>query len=147
MPRCLGWSGSVRVNRMPQSLYWAPEVHTFWPFTTHSSPSRTAVVRSPPRSEPATGSENSWHHTSSPLSMAGRKRSFWASVPWAMMVGPAMPMPTANTPVAATRLASSSLKMPSWMPPRPRPPYSTGQVIEPQPPSYLVRCHALHRAT
>ena len=37
--------------------------HTFWPLTTHSSPSRTARVARPARSEPAPGSENSWHHT------------------------------------------------------------------------------------
>ena len=31
-------------------------VHTFWPFTTHSSPSRTARVDSEARSEPEPGS-------------------------------------------------------------------------------------------
>ena len=55
MPRCLGWSGSVRARRMPRSLKCAPEVHTFWPLTTHSSPSRSARVARPARSEPAPG--------------------------------------------------------------------------------------------
>ena len=51
---------------------WAKLVHTFWPVTTHSSPSRTARVESPARSEPAPGSENSWHQISSPAS-SGRR--------------------------------------------------------------------------
>jgi hypothetical protein len=29
MPLCLGWYGSVRASRMPQSLLSAPDVHTF----------------------------------------------------------------------------------------------------------------------
>jgi hypothetical protein len=44
----------------------APLVHTFWPFTTHSSPSRTARVAAAARSEPASGSLKSWHITMSP---------------------------------------------------------------------------------
>ena len=72
MPRCLGASRSVRASRMPHSARWAAEVHTFWPVTTHSSPSSTARVVMLARSEPASGSLKSWHHTSSPRSMAGR---------------------------------------------------------------------------
>jgi len=66
MPRCFGTSGSVRASRIPKSAWCAPEFHTFCPFTTHSSPSRTARVVSPARSEPAPGSEKSWHQISSP---------------------------------------------------------------------------------
>ncbi len=65
-PLCLGLSGTVRVMISPMSLYCAPEVHTFWPLMTHSSPSRTARVWIPARSEPATGSEKSWQPTMSP---------------------------------------------------------------------------------
>ncbi len=36
-------------------------VQTFWPVTTHSSPSSSARVASEARSEPAPGSLNSWH--------------------------------------------------------------------------------------
>ena len=42
MPRCFGTSTSVRAISSPHSENWAPELHTFWPLTTHSSPSRTA---------------------------------------------------------------------------------------------------------
>ena len=44
MPSCFGASGSVRAMRMPNFECWASDVQIFWPFTTHSSPSRTARV-------------------------------------------------------------------------------------------------------
>src|SRR5262249_18269908 len=71
-PWCLGRSGSVRQMTSPMSLYWAPEVHTFWPVTIHSSPSRSARVWRPARSDPAPGSLNSWQPTRSPRYRAGR---------------------------------------------------------------------------
>jgi hypothetical protein len=42
----LGDFGFVRAIRIPQSLCWAPDVQTFWPFTTKASPSRSARVLS-----------------------------------------------------------------------------------------------------
>ena len=42
MPLCLGLSGEVRVMISPMSENCAPDVHTFWPVSTHSSPSRIA---------------------------------------------------------------------------------------------------------
>ena len=44
MPRCASASGSVRASRMPNCATCASVVQTFWPFTTYSSPSRTARV-------------------------------------------------------------------------------------------------------
>ena len=73
MPRCFGASASVRASRMPKSAVSAFDVHTFWPFTTNWSPSRRARVCRPARSLPAPGSLNSWHHISSPRSMAGQE--------------------------------------------------------------------------
>ena len=49
--------GSVRASTKIQAASWALEVHTFWPSTTHSSPSRRALVCTFARSEPAPGSE------------------------------------------------------------------------------------------
>ena len=69
---CLGTSGSVRAMSMPQRARWASVVHTFWPLTIHSSPSRTAVVASEATSEPAPGSLKSWHQISSPVN-SGRR--------------------------------------------------------------------------
>src|SRR5215831_5835840 len=70
-PLCLGALGSLRATRMAQSAQWAPEVQIFCPLMTHSSPSRCAFVRRPARSEPAPGSEKSWHHV---LTAESRRR-------------------------------------------------------------------------
>ena len=72
-PRCRAGpcgSGSMRSQRVWASTFvratsiallatWPPDVHTFWPLTTQSSPS-AASVWSPARSDPALGSLNSW---------------------------------------------------------------------------------------
>src|SRR5205823_6028955 len=60
-PRCFGTLGSVRATNIPHFAMCARVVQTFWPLTTHSSPSLTARVASPARSEPAPGSLKSWH--------------------------------------------------------------------------------------
>jgi hypothetical protein len=69
--RCGTW-GFVRAMRMPYVANCASDVQTFWPVTTHSSPSRSARVVREARSDPAPGSLNSWHHISSPDSSRGR---------------------------------------------------------------------------
>ena len=56
---------------------WARLVQIFWP-VTRQPPSPWWPVRSEARSEPASGSENSWHQISSPVRIGSRKRSFWA---------------------------------------------------------------------
>jgi hypothetical protein len=94
----LGTAPSVRASNMPQRARSGDEVHTFWPSTTHSSPSRSARVDRLARSDPAPGSLNSWHHISSPRSIGGRKRSFCSSVPCARIVGPAMPIEIMKAP-------------------------------------------------
>ncbi|CAB5068954.1 unannotated protein [freshwater metagenome] len=72
MPLCLTASESVRAMSRPQREMWASVVHTFCPLTIHSSPSRTAFDDKPATSDPAPGSENNWHHTSSPVK-SGRR--------------------------------------------------------------------------
>ena len=59
-PRCLGASGSVRHRMKIQLARWAPEVQTFWPVMTISSPSTVPRVSTPARSDPWSGSENPW---------------------------------------------------------------------------------------
>jgi hypothetical protein len=82
IPRCFFSAvGSVRTRQKIQSAYWPSVVHVFWPLTTQSSPSRTAVVRREARSEPASGSEKPWHHQMSRLAVGGRKRSFCSGEP------------------------------------------------------------------
>ncbi len=70
MPWCFGESGAVRAMSMPRSATWPSDVHTFWPSTTHSSPSWTARHVRPARSDPAPGSLNSWHQARWPVTMS-----------------------------------------------------------------------------
>ncbi len=57
IPLCLGASGSVRARSIIQSAACAMLVHTFWPVTLKSLPSRIARHWSEARSLPALGSE------------------------------------------------------------------------------------------
>jgi hypothetical protein len=50
---------------MHHLAWWANVVHTFWPVTSQSSPSRTAFVLTEARSDPEPGSEKPWHQISS----------------------------------------------------------------------------------
>ena len=72
MPLCLAASGSVRAMRIPNWAMWPIDVQIFWPLTTHSSPSSTALVRRAARSLPASGSLKSWHQISSAASSGNR---------------------------------------------------------------------------
>ncbi len=129
MPWCLGSAGSVRAIRMAQRAVWALEVHTFCPSTIQSPVplSRTARVPSAARSEPAPGSLKSWHQTSSPTHRGRRKRCFCSSVPYARIVGAAMPrpMPIRRGSLSGAPAASSSASTTAWRergapsPPRP----------------------------
>ena len=92
-PLCFGRSGSVRQMISPMSEYCAPEVHTFWPVMTHSSPSRSALVCRPARSDPAPGSLNSWQPTRSARYIAGRYVALMWSCAWSLIVGATMPSP------------------------------------------------------
>ena len=84
MPLCLGASGSVRTSSSWYSAICAKLVQIFCPVTTRSSPSITARVCRPPRSEPAFGSEKPWHQTTSPRRIFGRWNAFCSSLPQAI---------------------------------------------------------------
>ena len=98
-PLCLGTSGSVRAMHMPNAARSADEVHTFWPVSTHSSPSRTARSWAAATSLPALGSLKSWHHDSSARSIGATWRRFCVSVPYWSTTGTHMPRVMVNTPV------------------------------------------------
>ena len=108
-------SGSLRVTRMHHSAMCANEDQTFWPSTTKWSPpsERRALVRTAERSEPAPGSEKPWHQISSVERIFSRWRSFCAAVPWAMIVGPAIPSPITPRCDGASARAISSRKI-AW---------------------------------
>ena len=126
MPLCLGTSGSVRAMRIPTWLMWAPEDQIFDPFTTYSSPSRSARVPRAARSDPASGSLNSWQQNHLPERIGGRNRSFCSSVPALRIVGAAQPMPIGlvgrDTPAAR-----SSSSMSSWCIGSASSPHGSGQ--------------------
>ena len=96
---------------MQKSATWANDDHTFCPLMTYPSPSRAALVVSEARSLPEPGSENPWHHTSSAVRIRFRYRAFCSSVPWARMVGPAMPIPITFMCSGAPDRANSSSAM------------------------------------
>ena len=127
MPRCFFSAvGSVRHRQKIQSAYWPSVVQVFWPLTTQSSPSRTAVVRSEARSEPASGSEKPWHHQMSRFAVFGRKRSFCSSLPKAAMTGPIMlALNARGSGTQASCISSRQMWRCSGV--QSRPPHSTGQ--------------------
>src|ERR1700735_4174525 len=90
MPSCFLASGSVRTRQKIQSAHCASVVHVFWPLITYVSPSRTALVVSDARSEPALGSEKPWHHQMSRLAGGGRNRCLSSSLPNVAITGPTM---------------------------------------------------------
>ena len=122
-------------------------VQIFWPLMTHSSPSSTALVDSPARSEPASGSLKPWHHAISPDRILGRKNFFCSSVPHCRMVGPTSVSPKKSARSGAPARANSSLRTTASMVDRPLPPYSSGQVAQIQPPSNSFRVQSFWNCT
>ena len=86
----------MRHSRHNQSAWVPLVIHIFDPLITHSSPSRTARVRMPATSDPASGSETAIEVTISPA-MAGRRyRSFSSGLPKRCSAGVAMSVCTAS---------------------------------------------------
>ena len=99
------------------------------------------------RSEPAAGSEKSWHQTSSALSIGPRWRCFCSSSPCAISVGPSMPTPMTSKMPGTPARPISWLTTTWWSGPRPWPPYSAGHMTAASPPSASLRCHSRRAAT
>jgi hypothetical protein len=135
MPRCLGTSKLVRASSMPKSAPTAWLDQTFCPLMTQRSPSRSARVVKPARSEPAPGSLKSWHQAARPSRMGGTKRWICSGVPCVRMVGAAIKRPrppggrNAPNDRKAERTTDDALR------PRPRPP------------SWGVKCGAVQPAS
>ena len=60
---------------------WPLEMNVFEPLTTYASPSLTARVRTPCRSDPAPGSDIAIAAIASPLAIRGSQRCCCAGVP------------------------------------------------------------------
>ena len=138
MPRCFLASGSVRTRQKIQSPYWPSVVQVFWPLTTNSSPSRTAVVRSEARSEPASGSEKPCDHQMSRLAVFGRNRSLSSWEPNVAITGPTMEALNASG-VGTHARCISSCQMWRRSGDQSRPPHSTGQCGTARPCSLRIR--------
>ena len=69
------------IDQIAQSASAARDVQTFCPVSRQPPSARTARVRSEARSDPASGSENSWHQEISPRKVGQTKRSRCSSVP------------------------------------------------------------------
>src|SRR3984957_538303 len=147
MPRCLLAPGSVRTSSSCQSETNAELVQIFWPVTTRSPESMTARVRSEARSDPAPGSENPWHQRASPRRIGGRWAAFCSGVAHWISVGPAWLSPTnVLSMLGSPACPYSSYQMSCSSSDSPRPPYSFGQEMPAQPPSYWARCHPVSYA-
>ena len=72
MPREWPSLGSVTANTTNRSATPRFVIQFFSPLITHSSPSRTARVRMPPGSEPASTSDRAKAGVHSPLASRGR---------------------------------------------------------------------------
>src|SRR3954464_2598617 len=105
------------------------------PFSTHSFPFRTALVRAPPASEPEPGSVSPQHPMNSPVASFGMYLRFCSSLPAIQMWfeqsdggGDTM------MPIEPSTRESSSMMVTYSTYPIPAPPYSVGK-IEPMSPS------------
>src|ERR1700761_3686666 len=86
-PRCLGTSQSVRARQNPQLARCAWVDQIFCPVSTQVSPSFTARVRTPPRSDPPDGSEKNLQVSISPRSTCGTNQRKNSGCPCTSMVG------------------------------------------------------------
>ncbi len=127
-------SGSVLATTMTRSELMPLVMNVFWPLRTQSSPSRTAVVRIPWRSEPAPGSDIAMAVMISPEQKPGSQRCFCSSVASLSRYGATtslwspkpMPLACART----TSSARTALYRKSSAPP---PPYSSGTLMPSRP--------------
>ena len=94
---------------------------------THSEPSRTARVRMPPGSEPASGSERANAGVHSPAAHWGRKRCFCSSVPKSLIGSVPSSWIISIRALEAQALATSSTAMFSIRVPVPVPPCSVSK--------------------
>ena len=142
MPACFGAVGSVRASRKMKSAYCAWVVQIFWPLMTHSSPSSSALVFRPARSEPASGSLKPWHHEICPDRILGRNSCFCSSLPHCRIVGPTSVSPKKSARNGAPARANSSFSTTLCIVVRPLPPYSFGHDAQIHPPSNSFCVHS-----
>ena len=102
-------------------------IQFFEPLITHSSPSRRAVVRIPPGSEPASGSLSAKAPVHSPEAHLGRKRCFCSPLPNSLIGSVPSSCTASISDEEAHALATSSIATLSISVPVPVPPYSSSK--------------------
>ncbi len=102
-------------------------IQLFWPLITHSSPSRTALVRIEAGSDPASGSLSAKAGDHSPLAHLGRKRCFCSSEPNSAIGSVPSSWIIRIRALEAQALAISSTPICSISVPVPVPPYSSSK--------------------
>ena len=106
---CAPFSGSVFATTITRSELMPLVMNVFEPLSTQSSPSRTAVVLMPCRSEPAAGSLIAIAVISSPEQNPGNQRAFCSSVASRTRYGATTSLCSPNPmPLAWARMISSS---------------------------------------
>ena len=140
IPLCLGTSKFVRARSMPKAAPTAWLDQTFCPLTIQRSPSRTALVVRPARSDPAPGSLKSWHHATCPLRMGGTNRAICSGVPCERMVGAAIRSPSPPGGRSAPKDLKQERTTAGARRARPRPPWSGGKWGAVHPASATI-CH------
>src|SRR5216684_6358837 len=137
------WRGPppVRASRIAWAASWARLVQIFWPWIRQPPVTLVALVRNDARSDPASGSEKSWHQISSPVRIGRRKRRLAACDPKWAMVGPAKSSPIVLSRSGAPARSHSSPKIARIGSSSPCPPYSRGQVSPAYPASKSIACH------
>ena len=125
-----------------KSASWAPEVHTFWPLTTKWSPSSTARVRRPARSEPASGSDMPSAAVMSARSSGTAHFCFCSSVPKFNSDGAMIDRPCGFWVTSMRRRWNSSDTTNCSIRVALRPPYSGGLPGTSQPASNSLRCQS-----
>ena len=111
----------------------APVAQIFWPLITQSSPSRLAVVRIAPISEPASGSDIEIDSRISPASSFGIQYCFCSSVPLFTRFRPLNTLPPNAVKKSKLLRESSSAMTTMSMTLPPRPPYSSGKHMRSRP--------------
>ena len=91
-------ASSVRAHTIATSATEPLVIHILVPFSTHSSPSRLALVRMPPGLEPKSDSVSPKHPIASPAAIRGSHSCFCSSLPNCQMAN------IASDPCTDTRL-------------------------------------------
>ena len=124
------WRGrsDVRARSRPNCAMWPIVVQTLWPLRIHESPSRTALDRNAGRSDPAPGSLNSWHHSSSHVKTLRKCRRRWSSLANMARTGATIPIaPGLACMFDGTPIDSRPSSTSDWSSARtPSPPHPSG---------------------